>query len=1284
VIEGIRARIVDVHERLAALLAEWNTVNQREAPLLNDAENEHADALSAAEAKLQEDLKEHTAEAVRIKERVTARKRRRIARLERAFGRVRQKLEQALAQQGSSADAELAGSRDTIFRDLEKKAEHLRAEHADQVSELEKLQKKSDALRVRVNAMIKTYGLSVDSRPNDTDVPEDTPLDFEPATAALRDLLKTASETIAANDARMNRRFSPWLVYLVLLLLHGGAAAVVRMQFPGMITYLYAVGGSWLVLTGIAVSIYHAGRVRAFSSSIALLQDLDFINAYIAQQQEVALAIHKEQLIELDGEKIERVCAIDEAAGKNSQKLRLESRAALARATSRFETLSAEISRRCESQFAEAIRSTNAQTAQLQTRHAAYLKKLEADLAVRRKEIQQKRLKECERLAGEWNKTLTEFTAFGEALKTEWRERNPPWKALLKSDWQLPTQFAQDVYVGDVSVDLNSLVERPLPSTAASSASFSVSLPLGLSFPLRAGLLIRSSAERRGAAVQILSTALVRLLCSFPAAKAKLTVIDPVGLGQNFASLMHLADYDESIVGGKIWTDPAHIERKLTELTEHMEKVIQKYLRNTYATIEEFNREAGQLAEPYRFLIVADFPTGFGEQALERLNSIVTSGARCGVYTLILQNRDQKIPKPLTESLLKQACVFIVEKGGRFIVDDEPLAVGTFAGEEPPAPALLDTLIAAIGRQCKEAARVQVPFDAVTPPANERWTGSAIGGLRLPLGMAGADRLQYMNLGKGTAQHVLIAGKTGSGKSNLFHAMVTNLALWYSPREVEFYLIDFKKGVEFKTYASHRLPHARVIAIESDREFGVSVLRRIDRELSHRGELFRKARVQDYPSYRAAVPDADLPRSLLVIDEFQEYFVDDDAVSQDAALLLDRIVRQGRAFGIHVILGSQTLGGTYSLAKSTLGQMAVRVALQCNESDSYLILGDDNAAAALLSRPGEAIYNEMSGAVEANNPFQAVYLPKEVQDECLKTVQDLAAARKQNPTQRAVVFEGSSLSDIGNNGLIHNPGAAEHVRVWLGEPNAIKGPTEVELATRAGSNLLVIGQRGEGEVALCCAALLSLAAQHKPGTARFIVFDGSSADTDAKSRLKFLSTGLPHGVEIADFRRVGEISAELATELKARQENPEAPRAPIYLLVLGLERLRALRNDDEFGYSSDGGSDTPAKQFTSVLTDGPAEGIHAIVWCDTLPNLNRTLSRKTLREFESRVLFQMSATDSNELIELPAANRLGLYNALLYISGSGGVEKFRPYGLPDAATLEELCAVVTKASRGEA
>src|SRR5207302_8638533 len=115
---------------------------------------------------------------------------------------------------------------------------------------------------------------------------------------------------------------------------------------------------------------------------------------------------------------------------------------------------------------------------------------------------------------------------------------------------------------------------------------------------------------------------------------------------------------------------------------------------------------------------------------------------------------------------------------------------------------------------------------------------------------------------------------------------------------------------------------------------------------------------------------------LLIVDEFQEFFTEDDKIAQDAAQLLDRLVRQGRAFGLHIMLGSQTLGGAYSLARSTIDQMAVRIALQCSEAAGHLILSDENNAARLLSRPGVAIYNDANGLVEGNNPFQVVWLPE--------------------------------------------------------------------------------------------------------------------------------------------------------------------------------------------------------------------------------------------------------------------------------------------------------------------
>ena len=181
-----------------------------------------------------------------------------------------------------------------------------------------------------------------------------------------------------------------------------------------------------------------------------------------------------------------------------------------------------------------------------------------------------------------------------------------------------------------------------------------------------------------------------------------------------------------------------------------------------------------------------------------------------------------------------------------------------------------------------------------------------------------------------------------------------------------------------------------------------------------------------------------MPRSLLVIDEFHEFFSEDDAIARDAALLLERFVRQGRAFGIHVILGSQSIGGSMGLARSAIGQMGVRIALQCNEADSQLILSDENIAARLLERPGEGIYNAQSGLSAGNNPFQVFWVDEDEQESLLKDI----AQKNPNPQNVPWVFEGNIPADFAKNSdffaAAGKPYAEppKNLSCWLGEPNA--------------------------------------------------------------------------------------------------------------------------------------------------------------------------------------------------------------------------------------------------------
>ena len=283
-----------------------------------------------------------------------------------------------------------------------------------------------------------------------------------------------------------------------------------------------------------------------------------------------------------------------------------------------------------------------------------------------------------------------------------------------------------------------------------------------------------------------------------------------------------------------------------------MEKVIQMYLRNEFATIVEYNAQAGAMAEKYHFLVIAGFPVNFSETAGRRLLNIAASGARCGVYTLIHWDHRHALPNDFVPDELRKNSVCIAEIDNGFALANRPFPGTHLVLDAPPSPEFATRFLHQVGQSSRDASRVEVPFAQVAPPEADLWTDDTTEELRVPIGRSGATKLQYLAIGQGTRQHALIAGKTGSGKSTLFHVIITNLALWCSPEQVEFYLVDFKKGVEFKCYATRRLPHARVVTIESDREFGLSVLQRVDEELRRRGDRFRQLGVHDLAGYRKA------------------------------------------------------------------------------------------------------------------------------------------------------------------------------------------------------------------------------------------------------------------------------------------------------------------------------------------------------------------------------------------------------------------------------------------------
>ncbi|HTJ00021.1 MAG TPA: FtsK/SpoIIIE domain-containing protein, partial [Dongiaceae bacterium] len=1061
-------------------------------------------------------------------------------------------------------------------------------------------------------------------------------------------------------------RFLPlWLLLPVL----AGAAVLLVPAFHGRLTYPQAAGiaaGAWAVVVG----LYFLGQKQAAPAAAQLASALERARRGYDAVAETAAVRHKANLEHIHAMHAQRTGELN-AQWQGAADTAAKQRIAWGR---KIDEQSGRIMGRNESRHASRVGRLDGeyarQTATLKATAATRQQELNAAHAEKKNKLAAEETEHWQQLVADWTERTRNLYDQINAVSGTAAELFPPWPSFAGKKWTPPATFSHAAQFGRMAVDVAGLAGAlPKDRQLALPGAARFELPLCLSIPDNGSILFETKDTGRAEVIAALNSIILRLLATAPPGRVSFTIIDPVELGQDFAGLMHLADFEERLINSRIWTQPAQIEQQLANLNEHIEKVTQMYLRNEYETIAEYNEQAGRIAEKYHFLVVADFPVNFSDIAAKRLISIAASGARCGVYTLVHWDQRRAAPLEFVPAEMRKNSLVLRHQNGQFTVADQSFPGTTLHLEAPPTPEVATELLQQIGQASVDSNRVEMPFAEIVPGPDEIWSLDTTNELRVPIGRTGATKLQYLALGKGTRQHALLAGKTGSGKSTLFHVLITNLALWCSPEQVEFYLVDFKKGVEFKCYATHQLPHARVVAIESDREFGLSVLQRIDDELRRRGDWFRQLGVQDVAGYKKAGGTEKIPRTLLIIDEFQEFFVEDDRVAQGAALLLDRIVRQGRAFGIHVLLGSQTLGGAYTLARTTLGQMVVRIALQCNEADAYLIMDENNPAPRLLSRPGEAIYNDAAGAIEGNSPFQIVWLPDEEREGYLDQVQERAQqAARTMPAP--IVFEGNAPADVRENRLLRQcletrpakpPGAA---RLWLGAPNSIKGPTEAVFRRQSGNHLLIVGQRDEAALALLATGLIALAAQYPRGTVRFVLFDSTAPGSPERAFLEQVVRSLPHEVTLARDVSLDELMGGLATELESRNDPEYAAKAPAtFVLILGLQRFKALRYEEDFSYSTDDAKPAvkPATVFNNLVCEGASLGMHVVATCDSGNNVSRFLSRKALGEFEMRVAFQMSANDSAALIDSPKAGDLGLYRAIFHNAQEGYQETFRPY-----------------------
>ena len=792
-------------------------------------------------------------------------------------------------------------------------------------------------------------------------------------------------------------------------------------------------------------------------------------------------------------------------------------------------------------------------------------------------------------------------------------------------------------------------------------------------------VVIKVSGAAKEKAIGALQSITLRLFLTLPPGKIRFLMIDPVGRGANMSAFLNLRDEvrKKIVIGDRIWTEANHIEQRLADLTAHVETVIQQYLTNKYATMEAYNEAVGGVSEAYRLLCIANFPANFTETSARRLISIAVNGSKTGVYVLVMVDTEQPLPHGFSHTDLEElerVATVIEHTGNGFMWKEDVLSKAILELESPPPREQFNSFVEKVGAATETAFKVEIPFSKVMPTREEWWQGNASAGLQVPIGMQGTKKLLF-DLGKGTAHHALVVGKPGSGKSNLLHSLIMNLTFTYSPDELALYLIDFKKGVEFRDYAYYQLPHARVVAIQSEREFGLSVLRELDRELQERGDRFTNVGVNNLQLYRAKQQSEKMPRIFLLVDEFHEFFTEDDQLSRHVAVILDRLVRQGRAFGIHVLLASQSLNSSYNISKSTTDQIGVRIALQCSEADSRIILGEDNAAAKGLERSGDAIYNDANGLVEGNKRFQVVFLSNDQLKNYLQEIKEYTQQVCWVSPKPQIVFDGLELARMEDNFLLKEalesavwPKPCPAVSMWLGDPIAIKDPMSAIFRRQSRSNLLILGQNEDAAVSMLLAALVSLSVQQSPQNVVFYVVDLSNMDSVWHGRVNHLSEAFPHRVKIRRRREVLQTVQEIESLIKERSAHEGDPFGEsIYLIIIGLQRAKDMRSDDPYDRTES------SNQFSTVLREGPEIDVHTLLCCDTYTNLERSLDRKDIAQFDLRVVLQMSANDSNKIIDSDAASKLGPCSALfLDEDRASQPEKFRPYNFPSQNWISEV------------
>lgn len=788
-------------------------------------------------------------------------------------------------------------------------------------------------------------------------------------------------------------------------------------------------------------------------------------------------------------------------------------------------------------------------------------------------------------------------------------------------------------------------------------------------FLKRNNLIVRYNSANIDVAQDIVNGIIGRLFASSKSGNVQLHMVDVKDLGGT-SNMLKMLDKHVYTISARI----SDVIAELAQLDRYVEDVVQNLLYGPYASLEQYN-QGKEKQEPYHVVVFKDFPFGITPEAAHTIQRILVNGSKAGIHFIFMLNEDlvQK-----SEDCRKIATILHVDTPQELFAQTISLIEESLADTAIQHYASLDD------QQLHEVvqyvnAGFEMKKDEVLRltdymiPRTEWWTKHSASRTDIPFGMSVNKQIQKINITQESGQNsAIVIGIPGSGKSVFLHVLIANAMVNYSPRELQMYLLDFS-GVEFDVYARHNLPHARVIAPEAEREFGLSILREVFEEGNRRMNLCRENGVTNIVELKQKNPDLVVPRLLIIIDEFQKIFeVENDKISQEANTKIHAIIQEYRKFGINLILATQKLP-----AKSIVPYdlIANRVVFKSDPNDFNNLIRWSHSQPQPRLLTGNCVYNNESGSEMSNYLTRSFFI--NASGELENLIDEVAAFGNAHPElmdeHELRTFRSDELPEFTERVLsdrhIEHQDAPREVGVYMGESIAI-APCHVyvPLTKDSNNNILIIGGLPNVAKGIAYHTLLSEVAGHNEKTCSVLMMNFMMEDDPMRGLFKsqmfsvisdFCNMEEPKSAEdIKDFLEF--IKDEI---IDARKADSSLPLTHYFINIFEFQRGRMF---DGTGSRGDMQSDC-ARLLEYILKNGPMVGVFTVLQVDNLANLSR-LGYGAQNMFCHRIALQMSEQDSDKIVGTQAANRLLVLNrpatnfrGLYYNNINNSITKFKPY-----------------------